>query len=201
MKFGFLIFGLIVLFVACSEKNSFTDPRDGKVYKTVKIGDQIWMAENLAYKTKNGHWVFAYDSTIRPQYGILYDWEAAKTACPKGWHLPSDSEWMTLINNLGGKDIAGLKMLTLENWSEQRQSTLNSSGFSAFPAGCMTTFDKYIQQTDVAAYYWSSSQDKDGFVFYININFPNGQMDNKYASQKAFGYSVRCIKDKLCKDD
>ena len=77
---------------------SFTDPRDGKTYKTVKIGNQVWMAENLNYDAGSGSWCYEDCS----QYGRLYNWETAKGVAPQGWHLPSKSEFETLLNNLGG---------------------------------------------------------------------------------------------------
>ncbi len=102
-----------------------TDSRDGHLYKTVQIGNQVWMAENLAYmpkvslaKTQGGIWVYNYDGNsteaakaLEPfqVYGCLYDWNTAvanthgngKDICPKGWHLPTDQEWKELERSLG----------------------------------------------------------------------------------------------------
>ncbi len=88
----------------------FTDHRDGKCYKWIKIGSQIWMAENLNYLSSSGSW--CYDDLISNCniYGRLYDWETAMTACPIGWHLPSSEEWESLTLYLGGKKVAGGKM-------------------------------------------------------------------------------------------
>ena len=76
---------------------TLVDNRDGKTYKTVKIGTQIWMAENLNYDTANSY-CYGDDASNCNKYGRLYTWAAAKTACPEGWHLPSDDEWNTLID-------------------------------------------------------------------------------------------------------
>lgn len=102
--------------LTAQETGTFTDQRDGKVYKTVKIENQIWMAENFAYspystdyggpgvKWPNGN-VFNV-----PTYGCLYNWKAAIEFCPNGWHMPSDAEWTTLVNNLGGEGVAYHKL-------------------------------------------------------------------------------------------
>ena len=99
---------------------TFKDPRDGKVYKTIKIGDQVWMAENLAWLPKvsppsaesyNKPYYYVYGYSGRSvsaakatsnfsNYGVLYNWPAALNACPEGWHLPTDGEWTTLENYL-----------------------------------------------------------------------------------------------------
>src|SRR5574344_921488 len=110
---------------------TFTDARDGNQYNWVKIGDQIWMAENLAYLPSvnmvadgsedaagSYYYVYGYDGTNVADakatanyttYGVLYNWTAALTACPTGWHLPTDAEWTTLITFLGGENVASGK--------------------------------------------------------------------------------------------
>jgi len=90
------------------KKGSFTDPRDRQVYKTVKIGNQIWMAENLNYNA---------DGCKQAEYGKRYFWETAKVACPEGLHLPSDEEWHTLIDFAVGKNVAGWKLKSAKVWS------------------------------------------------------------------------------------
>jgi hypothetical protein len=87
------------------------DRRDGKYYRTVKIGNQVWMAENLAFNYGSGCW--AYDNNLSnvTKYGYLYNWETAKNACPAGWHLPSKSEFETLLNNVGGAGSAAYNSL------------------------------------------------------------------------------------------
>jgi len=79
------------------------DPRDGKIYKTVKIGGRWWMAENLNYATETGSWVLS-DDPNGTQYGRFYDWKTAKTISPAGWHLPSKQEFQDLLDSIGGND-------------------------------------------------------------------------------------------------
>jgi len=90
--------------------STFTDSRDGKVYKTVKIGEQVWLAENLAFN--------APSSKFYEKYGRLYDWKTALSVCPKGWHLPSDNEWQALVDFAGGGEVAGKKFKSRSGWGD-----------------------------------------------------------------------------------
>ena len=95
--------------ISIPSKGSFTDSRDGQTYSTVKIGDQVWLAQNLNYVTENGSWPVPGDPT-GTQLGRFYTWEAAKEAVPAGWHLPSNNEFEKLAATLGVTD--------LPNWND-----------------------------------------------------------------------------------
>ena len=108
---------------------TFTDTRDNQEYLTVKIGNQWWFAENLNFETDK-------DSYCREceTYGRLYRYEAAFNACPEGWHVPTVQEWNSLINFLGGPEIAGGKMKSENGWRFPDINDNNTFGFSAIPA-------------------------------------------------------------------
>jgi len=127
-----------VLYWLCKKGESgvsdkITDPRDGKVYRTVKIGKQTWLAENLNYEAE-GSKCYKNDSANGQKYGRLYDWETAKKACPPGWHLPSDAEWQELVNFVGGNGIAGEKLKATSGWNNNGNG-VDAFGFSALAGG------------------------------------------------------------------
>jgi uncharacterized protein (TIGR02145 family)/uncharacterized repeat protein (TIGR02543 family) len=132
---------------------TLSDTRDGKTYKTAKIGRKTWMAENLNYKTDDGSWCYQNDAAYCDKYGRLYDWKTAKKACPTGWHLPTRAEWDSLAVTAGGwchnqpynNDIgitwyeAGKKLKSKTDWgqgvSERGGNGTDNFGFSAMPGG------------------------------------------------------------------
>jgi uncharacterized protein (TIGR02145 family) len=178
---------------------TFKDERDGKVYKTIKIGDQTWLAENLAYEPESGNsWTtFTEGESNTPKYGLLYDFETAKIACPTGWHLPSNDEWMTLINYLGGDKVAGNKMKANTDWEPfETDIPINSSGFSALPAG-HKMFGKgtygYFLNFGLCAYFWSVTPLSDEFYTCSLDSYIN--YVSLLSFNKASGFNVRCIKN------
>ena len=84
------LIGITILFIACGDGDTFTDPRDGQKYKTVKIGDQVWMAENLKYKG---------GAEVIDELGAGYSWDSALVACPDGWHLPNKIELESIVTD------------------------------------------------------------------------------------------------------
>ena len=197
------IFAVIILgFSACqkdpfdAESGTFTDKRDGRQYKWVKIGEQIWMAENLAYvpyvcapDSQCGIWVYGYYGTGSfyenySTYGCLYDWETAMKVCPEGWRLPSDEDWMELELFLGmgfdeldrtgsirGADanVGGkLKAKGTVFWKEPNLGATNESGFSALPGGILLD-NKSFSSLRSVAYLWSSSSSENNHNIYQSI--------------------------------
>jgi uncharacterized protein (TIGR02145 family) len=159
------------------------DSRDGKYYKIVKIGNQVWMAENLAFNYGSGCW--AYDNNLSnvTKYGYLYNWETAKNVCPNGWHLPLKSEFETLLNNVGGAGNAAYNSLKIGG----------NSGFSA-PLGGWRYFNGNFNLIREYAYFWSSSAygDADASILYF-YSYNSGAYMAYYG--RSSGFSVRCIQD------
>lgn len=201
-----LSFCMILMFCQCNfskrseNKNelinkydSFKDDRDGKVYKTVEIGNQTWMAENLDFNADSSQY-YENDSTRYKKYGRFYTINKAIIACPKGWHLPTESEWVSLMKYLGGEKTAGGKMKSLDEWQTPNTGGTNESGFSSLPAGYYDINQKTFYHSGVNSTFWCAPQ-KDSFdLKYISIYYddPAVIIINPY---KKYSLSVRCIKD------
>jgi len=175
--------------------NTFTDTRDGKTYKTVKIGNQTWMAENLNYSTSSGSWCYDNNSSNCTKYGRLYDWKTARTVCPSGWHLPSDAEWMQLTDFLGGSDIAGgkLKETGTTYWLSPNTGASNLSGFSALPGGFRYD-DGLFNAIEDFGDFWTSTRSDAGYAWSRRIRYDDSS-SNSSECDKKYGFSVRCVRD------
>lgn len=171
----------------------FTDDRDGKTYKSVKIGNQVWMAENLNFDA-GGSKCYNNDSENCKKYGRLYSWDAARAACPSGWHLPGDSEWDALMVAIGGFEAAGkhLKAKSGWNWHNYYNKSGNGSdtyGFAAMPGGYGWKAD-FIEGGD-NGFWWSSSEADDSSAIsrYIYNGYETVFWGDSY---KKLLVSVRC---------
>lgn len=173
------------------EYGLFTDDRDGKTYRTVKIGGQEWFAENLQFIGENPH--HNLNCTV---YGQLYSWNGTKDACPKGWHLPTIEEWDELVDFLGGKDIAGGKLKESGNahWQSPNEGANNSSGFTALPAGGYD-FNSGGFSREASAIFWSSSEHAYGVVPVIRLNSNSVSVNTVDDGIVDLCFSIRCIKD------
>lgn len=208
-----------------SNLSSFTDSRDGKTYKTAKIGNQWWMAENLAYlpmvsppteasETTPYYYVYSYSGTNVSSakansnfttYGVLYNLPAALSACPSGWHLPSDSEWKQLemalgmdqgsadAENLRGTD-QGTQMKATSGWSGNGNGT-NISGFTGLAGGYRLNVANVFMYIGVGGFWWSSTPNNQ----YTNAIWCRGLDSQSYISRffsrTDMGLSVRCVKN------
>lgn len=183
-----------------NEKGKFFDNRDGKVYQTVKIGNQLWMAENLNYYTSDGSWCAYNNDKYCKKYGRLYDWPNAVKLCPKGWHLPSKQEFETLIESVGGAYSAEALQST-KGWDKEHSEDSNSSGFNALPEGnYYSTGSFHFPGMGSDASFWTSTTPNRINVYYFEISeHPSStKMHVDYVGSKTAKYegrSVRCIKD------
>jgi uncharacterized protein (TIGR02145 family) len=192
------------------------------VYKTIQIGTQTWMAENLKTtifnnlgQIANGNdhlggdndnswenrtydlycW-YNSDTANKRNNGALYNWYAVKTGmlCPEGWHVPTLTEFSTLITFLGGEGAAGgkLKETGTTHWLSPNSGATNESGFSALPGG----YRSYIESLsiDTAGYWWCSTESNAGSASFIILknDSDSASINSGYQTN---GMSVRCIKD------
>jgi len=178
---------------------------DGNEYKTVMIGTQVWMAENLRTTrfndgndiplvTNNVDWYYLStpgfcwynndESTYKSTYGALYN-GYAKNICPPGWHQPNSSDWEILCDYLGGDSIAGgkLKQTGTEFWNSPNSGATNETGFTALPGG---------YRSNSGVFYYAQ---------YGGIWYPGYSMSNNDTKIRSFNYgynnglSVRCVRN------
>ena len=244
--FPFLIMGVFLVFASSCKKDKDNDPapasnnptngktsavfnpkvtygtmtdQDGNVYKTVTIGTQTWMAENLrttkyndgtaipnvsgeiAWKLLSTDAYCNYSNTIKNDslgtYGRLYNWYAVKTGklAPKGWHVPSDAEWTQLTTYLGGTSVAGgkLKETGPTHWYTPNTDATNESGFTALPAGQRSTNGVFFLVTTYG-YFWTATESSAKSALNRNVSYDNGKVSG-FSYDKLMGMSVRCVKD------
>ncbi|MDR2591593.1 MAG: fibrobacter succinogenes major paralogous domain-containing protein [Chitinispirillales bacterium] len=185
-----------ICLAGCSKKAlvSFTDGRDGQKYKTVKIGQQTWMAKNLNYQTDGGSWCYEDKANNCKKYGRLYDWKTATTVCPKGWKLPSRENWDKLVATAGGFEIAGKKLKSKSGWKNRNDwSTVNGTdnyGFSALPGGDRRS-DGYFGNVGNFGYWWTATE----YDAYYRHMYYDDDAVYEGNSDKSYGFSVRCVKE------
>ena len=167
----------------------FIDSRDDQVYKTIKIGNQTWMAQNLNYKTTESTCYEGKDYNC-VTYGRLYSWNDAQTVCPEGWHLPKWQEYQTLVETAGGKKVAGQKLKAADDWVEDFNTGDNEFGFTVLPSGYKRT-DGY-KWMYFGAFFQTSSEDDVNGPCYAEI-FENGNFDSGLCSKSDEMRSVRCV--------
>ena len=201
MKRSLAIFVLLALTFAInacdsnSEVGTMTDSRDGQTYKTVKIGNQVWMAENLNFKTDSS-WCYDDNPDKCKEYGRLYAWNAAMKACPAGWHLPSKKEFEILISVAGGEATAGLKLKSASGWyidDERNGNGEDAYSFAVLPAGGRTDGGDYGEASIYMSFF--TSTEKDSYSAYVlTFGFDMDKVDMGGGS-KNVASSVRCVKD------
>ena len=202
----FLIGSVLLILSGCSKEDdnpgdrnsgTFTDSRDQKTYGWVKIGNQTWMADNLAYKPSSGdYWSYNNDANNVSTYGYLYSWETAQTVAPAGWHLPSEAEWEELANYLGTNHNGGGKMKEegTTHWLDPNIDATNASGFSALPGGGRFFDSDPYKYFGEYAYFWSATESVGYFASYFYL-YNGDEYLHTSSNAMQFGFSVRCIKN------
>lgn len=172
MKRIFTILFILLSFILNAQtKSTFIDNRDNKTYKTIKIGEQTWMAEDLKYKDT-----------------IFYNYQSEKkndslkliVSCPTGWHIPSVIEWNQLFITLGRATV-----------SERLQ---DKNGFNVILNGRYNADIKSVENKGTHAYYWTSTE-RDQYTTWTILVYKFAPTTSKIDGDKRFGYSIRCIKD------
>ena len=185
-----------------AEKNTLKDLRDGQVYRTVKIGDQIWMAENLKYKAEGSHCYDDVDSNC-VKYGPLYDWATAKNVCPTDWRLPTKKEMETLLAAASGGSTAGKVLKSKTGWPKDNDgfdgNGTDDYSFSALPGGRWEDGGPY-SGVGISAYFWSLTAYSESSAYYMYLGYENYVLGNTSDKAKIdfnlkiHAFSVRCIK-------
>ena len=201
-------------------KGTMTDSRDCRVYKTVKIGSQTWMAENLNYKVK---YSYCYNDSAEycAKYGRFYTWAAAmdsvgawstngkgcgydttctptypvRGVCPSGWHLPTRDEFENLVYAVGGY-TAFRKMLKSTSGWDKDQNGIDSYSFTAYSSGFRLLDGNYSEKKGERALFWSSTERYEDTAYTMNLNnYDNVGFARLSDYGKGWGVSVRCVKD------
>jgi Fibrobacter succinogenes major domain (Fib_succ_major). len=193
---------------------------EGNVYKTVIIGKQTWMAENLkVVHYRNGdlipttvptartfwgetspkyQWVYADVDFNYLSYGRLYTWDAvndSRNVCPEGWHIPTDTDWTTLIDYLHGDSIAGGKLMEdgSGHWLLANPSPdVNETGFSGLPGGYME--NGTYSSIRLNGFWWTSTATNSINAWSYSLKYRDSHI-YRIESYKSMGFSVRCVKD------
>ena len=180
---------LLFFFNGCD--SSMKDSRDGQTYKTVKIGDQVWMAENLNYQTKDSY-CYEDDPANCEKYGRLYSWKAALNACPSGWHLPTKEEFATLMSNVGGEAVAGKMLKSTTRWHEDGNG-IDAFGFNVLPAGGRDNYGNF-NLAGRHAYFWSATERIESSAYYLHLGY-SFELAHLRSNYKDYALSVRCLRD------
>jgi len=211
-----------VVFLSAQQSTGSVSDIDGNSYKTVTIGRQEWMAENLKviklndgteipHVTEMAKWTrvtdpaycwYDNDEANKNTYGALYNWLAVNTGklCPAGWRVPDNSDWDALTNYLGGSDTAGGKLKTQGTslWNSPNTGATDETGFSAIPGGYR--YGQYwgrgtYFEKGLNSYFWSASECTATHAWSRTIHAHNTKVYRSFFTKNK-GFSVRCIKDK-----
>ncbi|HWR99963.1 MAG TPA: fibrobacter succinogenes major paralogous domain-containing protein [Prolixibacteraceae bacterium] len=226
-----LIFtGLFIIQTISCEKDEYSEnqmsgliyetvsDQEGNKYRTIQIGTQVWMAENLRTArfrdgssipviqsgtmwesaTKGAYCRYENNDTVAAAYGHLYNWYAvtdSRGLAPAGWHIPGEADWETLAGFLGGTGTAAMKLKEkgTRHWSSASPGATNESGFTALPGGARGEVGQYCF-LGTAGFWWSSGFTNDRTADLRCVTNHSSRLF-KYTYNKEYGFSVRCVKD------
>lgn len=180
---------LVLSQVVSNQMSPLIDSRDGKIYQTVQIGSQVWMAQNLNYYNSDS---WCHGTSNCKNTGRLYTWEAAMQSCPPGWHLPSKREYETLWHAVGGAWIASKNLKSKSGWRLNEEG-VDSYGFKAIPAGYIGATGSHAHGSDRAD-FWTATEFGDEKAYDMDLY---GSKENAFMEPdpKSRGFSVRCVKN------
>jgi len=234
-----IVIVFVIYATSCKKGNDTNNPVpdvtvkdiDGNVYHTVIIGTQTWMVENLKVTKLNdgttipnvpdktawdksvniGYCWYNNDISNKILYGGLYNWYSLNTGklCPSGWHVPSVTEFTTLINYLGGSSVAGgkLKEKGYAHWAKANDvngpdpaigisNATNESGFTSLPGGYRYVgIDEFADLGFYTDYWTSNEADEYSTIPILELGYNGDDVSFYSHAWKAEGHSVRCIKD------
>ena len=178
------------------------DP-DGRKYSVVNIGKQYWMAENYAYKTESGSWIYDENESKFEEYGRLYTWEAARNNAPDGWHLPTVGDWDELTNHIKqsvGEENIGTALKNNSGWLPVDDNVTgngtNSSGFAALPGGARFFVNGTFYNSGEVGYWWSDGEYSESHARMRKLSNTNTGIGVSN-SIKEYGFTVRYIRNKI----
>jgi uncharacterized protein (TIGR02145 family) len=191
---------------------------DSNIYPTAKIGSKVWITQNLKTTILNDGtsiplvtdsstwsnctspsycWYKNDKTSFKNPYGALYNFYTISTGklCPTGWHVPTDNEWTSLTNYLGGSALAGgkLKEIKTVHWGLPNAKVTNESGFTALPGGMRGDDGKFTNLKSNGV-WWTFTEQSPEIAVRRYLSYHNGDIYRDYCTKKA-GFSVRCVKD------
>ncbi|MBN1819694.1 MAG: hypothetical protein JXR31_12075 [Prolixibacteraceae bacterium] len=196
---------IVCVFVNNEEIGLFIDARDETFYRWIKIGEQTWMAENLAYKQDSSCWVLFNDEKNAKFYGRLYNWSIAMESCPSGWHLPTNEEWDNLASFIsiemgpyskGENSWPGVGKHLKSKYGWNNKNGTDDFGFCGLPAGFCYVINNNVffnNQGILIGRWWTSTEYNDGSSYGWALDESNNFI-NGYTG-KTLGTSIRCLKD------
>jgi len=198
-----VLFGVYIFVSSCKKKDeepeetcvTFTDSRDSKSYDVVKIGNQCWMSKNLNYAVTTNSWCYNNTESNCTSYGRLYNWTGAGSACPSGWHLPTDAEWKTLEMSLGMTQAQADVDGSWERGTDQgtKLKVNGSSGFNALMSGLRNTTTNPYADLSSVGYYWTATVGNLSTKAYRRSFSTSEARVYRGDMHKDNGFSVRCV--------